>query len=83
MDAIKVALIDLVLSIIKGIKIFFVFIIPAVIIATLTSSEFRDLLSSRADVALYSQLINVGIIIPIVEILKKRIPEGSIVNKIL
>lgn len=79
---IKEALIDLGLSIVKGLKIFVVYIVPAIIVAALTSSEFRDLVSSHPDLALYSPLINVVAIVA-ADLIKKRMPEDSGVNKIL
>lgn len=79
---IKEALIDLGLSIVKGLKIFVVYIVPTIIVAALTSSEFRDLVSSQPGLALYSPLINVVAIVA-ADLIKKRMPEDSGVNKIL
>lgn len=79
---IKEALVDLGLSIIKGLKIFVVYIVPAIVVAALTSSEFRDLVSSHPDLALYAPLINVVAVVA-ANLIKRRLPEDSGVSKIL
>lgn len=69
-------------TIIKVLKVVFVYILPSVIIAVLYSAEFQQLLLSKPALVAYVPIINVALVALLNE-LKEHLPEDSRVKKIL
>ncbi len=83
MDArLKEALVDLGLSIIKGLKILIVYIVPSVVAAALLSSEFRDFIANKPELVGIVPLINF-VAVTLASYLKRTTPEDSVANKVL
>lgn len=80
-DTVREAFADLLLSIIKGLKVLTVYIIPSVIAAFLLSSEFRDYISGRPELGALVPSINFAAIV-LADMIKKHLPDSG-VDKIL
>ena len=79
---IKDALVELQLSLIKGIKVLVVYILPSVLVALLLSSEFRTYVEEKPELVAYAPMINV-VVIAFASLVKRHTPEDSNINKIL
>lgn len=78
---IKDALTELGLSIIHGLKIVIVYMIPALVVALLASTELRDLIANSPRLATYAPLINFAFIV-VADLIKKKLPDSNI-SKVL
>jgi hypothetical protein len=78
----KEALVDLGLSILKGLKVLIVYIIPSVLAALLVSPEFREFLDQRPELVGIVPVINFAAV-TLASFIKKALPEDSVVSKVL
>lgn len=81
-ERIKSALVELIVSILHGLKVFFVYILPATIVSVLVSPELQTMVSSNPSLVLYAPVINLAFSI-IAGLIKLRLPEGSTLKKVL
>lgn len=73
---------DLVGSILKGAKVFFVYILPSSIVAVLVSPELQDVINSNPSLAVYAPLFNVTLVM-IANLIKSKLPEEHLIKKAL
>ncbi len=69
-------------SLAHGAKVFLVYIVPAVLVALLTSEELRDTITGRPELALYAPVINFLFIV-LAEQIKKYSSSENVIQKIL
>lgn len=73
---------EIVLSLLKSLKVFVVYILPSAIVAVLVSPELLALISENAKLASYVPLINL-IFVALANLIKQRLPEDSEIKKVL
>jgi len=75
MDKVKAIGIEVLYSILQGVKLFLTWILPTALVAVLASSEFRDYLATKPEVAAVMPVINV-VLFALVDAIKKALPEN-------
>jgi ABC-type polysaccharide transport system permease subunit len=78
----KKALVDLGVSIVEGMKILVVYIIPSAIVAVLLSPQLMDLLKNNPQTLLYAPIINVALTV-VAGLIKARLPKDSAIQEII
>lgn len=73
---------EILAGVMKAVKVTVFYIVPSILIALLTSTEFRDMITETPQLAAYANIINF-ILITIANVLKERTHEDSIANTVL
>lgn len=82
MDQIRAIVKDILLSLLKAVKILLVYILPSILLALITSEEGKDLILGIPELSAHAGIINI-VLIAIANVVKDRAKVDSKIREIL